>query len=785
MNASQSADQNNKTSKNNNTNETNESAAEDEGNVAASNVEMLAPVAPKRPVTASLHGHDRVDEYAWFRERENAEVLQHLEAENAYTAAVMASTKELQEELFSEIKARILETDLSVPTVKGPYAYFSRTEEGRQYGIHCRRAATSADTGIDAWPEGHLQPSEFELLLDENILADGHEFFSLGTFEVSPDHQLLAYATDTEGDEIYALRIRDLRTGVDLPDVIEESSPGVAWSADGSVLFYTTLDETMRPWKLWRHVLGTDAELDVCVFTEVDERFFLNLSTSTTDELIVVTLGSQITTEVHVLRADNPYADFVLFDERRQGIEYAIEHHRALDGSQRYFVLTNDGAEDFTLLVAPVNANGTASKRSSWLDAAIGDGPTPAGEVALLRSPKLDAIEVFQSHLVVHERANGTERLRVIALNSDGSLGEQHVLAQPEAVHSVWPAGNARFATSVLRFGYTSLTTPTSLEDYDMATRERIIRKRQPVLGAFQSETYVAERVWATANDGTQVPMSVVRHRDTPLDGTAPGLLYGYGSYEISIDPGFSSLRLCLLDRGFVFAIAHIRGGGEMGRHWYLHGKFLQKRNTFDDFIACAETLHSKGYVAPDRLVARGGSAGGLLMGAVVNQRPDLFAGIVAEVPFVDVVTTMLDDTLPLTAIEWEEWGNPADPEFYAYMRSYAPYENVSAQSYPPMLITAGLNDPRVSYWEPAKWVQRLRENNQPSPSNLKTTNTTLQTTTTDTDTATTTTTTTNRILLKTEMGAGHGGPSGRYDTWRDEAMVFAFILRCVGLAPQ
>ncbi len=759
MNASQSPYQDNQNDPNNK-NPENEKVV---GTVshAPGNAIILAPVAAKRPVTTTLHGHSRVDEYAWFRERENPEVLEHLEAENAYTASIMASTKALQEELFNEIKARILETDLSVPTVKGPFAYFSRTEEGRQYGIHCRRAASRADTGIEAWPEAHLLSSEFELLLDENVLAEGHDFFSLGTFEVSPNHQLLAYATDTEGDEIYALRIRDLQTGMDLPDVIEESSPGVAWSADGSVLFYTTLDETMRPWKLWRHVLGTDSAVDVCVFTEPDERFFLNLSTSTTDELIVVTLGSQITTEVHVLRADDPYGDFVVFDERRQGIEYAVEHHRAVNGSERYFVLTNDGAEDFTLLVAHVDGNGNGVIRSEWFDAAIGDGPINAGEPALLRAPKLDAIEVFQSHLVVHERANGTERLRVIALNVDGSIGDQHVLSQPEAVHSVWPAGNARFATSVLRFGYTSLTSPTSLEDYDMITRARVVRKRQPVLGTFRSETYVAERVWATANDGTQIPMSVVRHQDTPIDGSAPGLLYGYGSYEISIDPGFSSLRLSLLDRGFVFAIAHIRGGGEMGRHWYLNGKFLQKRNTFDDFIACAEALQAKGYVAPDRLVARGGSAGGLLMGAIVNQRPNLFAGIVAEVPFVDVVTTMLDDSLPLTAIEWEEWGNPADPEFYTYMRSYAPYENVSAQIYPPMLVTAGLNDPRVSYWEPAKWVQRLRENNQLSGS----------------------TGTPNQILLKTEMGAGHGGPSGRYDTWRDEAMVFAFILRCVGLA--
>ena len=722
-----------------------------------------APVAQKRPVTAQLHGDDRTDEYAWFRERENPEVIAHLESENAHTAAIMASTKPLQEELFAEIKARILETDLSVPTVKGPYAYFSRTEEGSQYGMHCRRLATDADTRIAPWPEGYLQPKEFETLLDENVLAAGHDFFALGTFEVSPDHQLLAYATDTEGDEVFALRVRDLSTGLDLADVIEESSPGVAWSADGSVLFYTTLDDTMRPWKLWRHVLGTDATADVCVFTEPDERFFLNLSTSTTEELLVVTLGSQITTEVHILRADNPYAEFVLIDERRQGIEYAIEHHRGVDSSERFFVLTNDGAEDFTLLIAPISSTGAVAARADWFDANIGHGPALTGEPELLRAPKLDAIEVFRSHLVVHERANGTERLRVVALNDDGSIAAQHVLAQPEAVHSVWPAGNARFDTTVLRFGYTSLTTPTSLEDYDMVTHSRVIRKRQPVLGAFTPDTYIAERFWATATDGTQVPMSVVRHRDTVLDGTAPGLLYGYGSYEISIDPGFSSLRLSLLDRGFVFAIAHIRGGGEMGRHWYLNGKFLQKRNTFDDFIACAETLHAKGYVAPRRLVARGGSAGGLLMGAVVNQRPDLFAGVVAEVPFVDVVTTMLDDTLPLTAIEWEEWGNPTDPEFYAYMRSYAPYENVRAQIYPPMLVTAGLNDPRVSYWEPAKWVQRLRENNlSPAASTLP-----------------------NDILLKTEMGAGHGGPSGRYDTWRDEAMVFAFILRCVGLAVQ
>jgi oligopeptidase B len=715
----------------------------------------IAPVAEQRPVSTVTHGHERTDEYGWLREKDSPEVIAHLELENSYTASVMASTAGLQQKIFEEIKNRVLETDLSIPTVKGTWAYFQRTEEGKQYGMHCRRLARPIDSELTPWPPLSPKPTDDEIvLLDENELAKGHDFFALGTFELSADHTHAAYAFDTDGDEIYELHIRNLMNGADLDDILEGTAPGVAWSTDGSVLFYLTLDETMRPWRVWRHAVGTPQSADVCVFEEPDERFFVSVGLSTTEDLLAITVNSQVTTEFRVLRANNPLGEFTVVAPRRQEIEYAIEHHRAVDGSERFFVVTNDGAEDFRLLVAPLTGD-----VSHWVPAGPEweadelDGSGRPRE----RRPKLDAIEVFRSHLALHERVDGLERIRVIRLNDNGSLGDEHVIEQSEPVHSVWPAGNVRFDTSILRFGYTSMTTPSSVEDYDMNTRTRVLRKRQPVLGDFDPSLYVADRLWATAKDGERIPISVVRHRATPIDGSAPGLLYGYGSYEISIDPGFSIARLSLLDRGAVFAIAHIRGGGEMGRSWYLGGKYLNKRNTFDDFIACGEALIEQRYVSADRLVARGGSAGGLLMGAITNARPDLFVGIVAEVPFVDVVNTMLDDSLPLTAIEWEEWGNPNDPQYYEYMRSYAPYENVKAQTYPEMLVTAGLNDPRVSYWEPAKWVQRLRK----------------------------ATTGTQRVLLKTEMGAGHGGPSGRYDVWRDEAFVLAFILRCFGLAPQ
>ena len=686
----------------------------------------------------ALHGAQRIDEYAWLQDKTDPAVIAHLDAENEYTAATAQRLQPLRDLLFEEMRGRILETDLSVPTVKGPYAYFSRTEEGSQYAIHCRRPATTA----------YENDAPDEELLDENVLAGGAEFFALGTFEVSPDHRLLAYAIDTAGDEIYELRVRDLTTGQDLGDVIAETAAGVAWSADASTLIYTVLDDAMRPWQLYRHSLGTDSVSDVLMLQEDDERFYVGVSVSTTDELIVVTIGSQVTTEVHVVRSDDPTGALRCVAARRQDIEYSVDHHRAVDGSERLFIITNDDALEFRLCIAPVASTSPAD----WAAAAPEWDPNRRVNSFSPR-PKLDAIDVFRSHLVLYERADGLEHIRIIELADDGTLGQTRTLTHDDAVYSVWGIGNAEFNSPSLRFGYTSLTTPTTIYDEDLRSGRRTMRKRQPVLGSFDPADYVSSREWAVAPDGARIPISIVRHHDTPTDGTAPGLLYGYGSYEISIDPTFSSLRLSLLDRGMVFAIAHIRGGGEMGRQWYLDGKFLKKRNTFTDFIACAEHLIASSVVAPDRLVARGGSAGGLLMGAVTNLRPDLFAGVVAEVPFVDVVNTMLDETLPLTAIEWEEWGNPADPDYYAYMQSYAPYENVTSAAYPPMLVTAGLNDPRVSYWEPAKWVQRLRAN----------------------------TTSRNDVLLKTEMGAGHGGPSGRYDAWRDEAFVQAFLLDSSG----
>ena len=713
----------------------------------ATSTSHTAPVAERRPVETTLHGDTRTDEYGWLRAQDDPAVIAHLEAENAYAKAMLEPLAALQDALFTEIKSRILETDLSVPTIKGPWAYYARTEEGKQYARHCRRPAA------DAFAEGTDATRNETVLLDENALADGHDYFALGTFEIDRAHARLAYAFDTDGDEIYELHVRDVATGEDLHDVIAGTAGGVAWSADATVLFYTVLDDAMRPWQLMRHVIGSDPADDELVLQEDDERFYIGVSTSTTEELIVLTIGSQVTTEVHVLRADDPYADLVLVAPRQQDIEYGIEHHRSVDGTERIFVITNDGAENFRLCVGGVGGLGGAG---GWKAAgAEWERDDVIGESEAARRPKLDAVDVFRSHVALYERADGMERIRIVELGDDGRLLGSRVLEHEDAVHSVWGMGNAELDAPMLRFGYTSMVTPSSVYDEDLHTGERILRKRQPVLGLFQSEDYVSTREWAMADDGTRIPISIVRRRNTPLDGTCPGLLYGYGSYEISIDPTFSSLRVSLLDRNVVFAIAHIRGGGEMGRRWYLGGKFLRKRNTFTDFIACAEHLMAQGYVARDRLVARGGSAGGLLMGAVTNLRPDLFAGIVAEVPFVDVVNTMLDASLPLTAIEWEEWGDPNDADFYAYMKSYAPYENVRTAAYPPMLVTAGLNDPRVSYWEPAKWVQRLRTH----------------------------TTAGAPILLKTEMGAGHGGPSGRYDAWRDEAVVLSFVLQCVGLA--
>ena len=509
---------------------------------------------------------------------------------------------------------------------------------------------------------------------------------------------------------------------------------GVAWANDNATVFYTRPDDAMRPWQIWRHTLGTAASDDVLVFQEDDDRFYVGVGRTRSGRFIVISSASKVTSEAWLVDADDPTAEPVVVEPREQGHEYHVEHHAGA-GGDRLFVLTNaDGAENFSLMVTPVASPG----RAAWRE-------------VLPHRPdvRLDDVDAFADFVVVSERAEAVERLQVLLLDDDGAVADDHVLAMPDEVYSVWLGGNPEYETATLRYQYTSLVTPTSAYDYDPRARVSTLVKRQPVVG-YEPEHYESRRAWATAADGTRVPISIVYRRDQRGDGPSPMLLYGYGSYEVSIDPTFSAARVSLLDRGVVFAIAHIRGGGELGRRWYDDGKLLHKTNTFTDFVACAEHLIAEGWTSPDRLAARGGSAGGLLMGAVANLRPDLFRVMVAEVPFVDCLTTILDETLPLTITEWEEWGDPVhDTDVYALMKSYSPYDNVEAKAYPAMLVTGGLNDPRVQYWEPAKWVAKLRA--------------------TKTD---------QRLLvLKMEMGAGHSGPSGRYDAWRDEAFVLAFVL--------
>ena len=695
------------------------------------------PSPERRPVELVAHGDVRVDDWYWLRDKDDPAVIDHLKAENAYTEAATAHTADLRQRLFDEMVARIEETDLSVPARKGPWLYYSRTVEGSSYGIHCRRPADGPEDAE-------------EVILDENALADGHEYFALGNLAVSPDHRWLAYSTDTTGAERYTMRFVDLTTGGESAESLEDTSYGMAWANDNATVFVIRVDAAMRPYQLWRHRVGAEPAGDVLVYEEPDERFYLGVGRTKDDQFVLLGLDSKVTSEYRVLPADDPGGDFTLVEGRRQGIEYSVDHDRGdRDGGRagRFLIVTNDGAEDFRLMEAPDDRPG----RRAWSEVIPGRPGV-----------RLDAVDPFAGHLVVYEREDGETRMRVV----DAATGISTPVEQPESPSTVWGGTNLEYDTSTLRYEYTSMVTPRSVFDLDLRSGVSELRKRQPVLGDFDPEHYRTERRWARSEDGTRVPISLVYRTDlvgtSVLPGAgAPCLLYGYGSYEASMDPTFSSLRLSLLDRGFVFAIAHVRGGGEMGRHWYEDGKLLDKPNTFADFVACARTLIDEGWTAPDRLVARGGSAGGLLIGAVANLAPELFRAMVAEVPFVDCLTTILDDTLPLTVLEWEEWGNPVeDPEVYEVMKSYSPYDNVRAVDahgvpvrYPDILATGGLSDPRVGFWEPAKWVAKLRAANPD-----------------------------NRVLLKTEMGAGHGGPSGRYDAWRDEAFVYAFILDALGL---
>jgi len=676
------------------------------------------PVAEQRPVIHEIHGDRRLDEYAWLRDRDDAAVIAHLRAENAYCDAVSAPTTALRERIYDEIAGRVQQTDETAPVPHGPWLYLSRTVEGRQYPVLCRRPRDAA-AGADV-----------QVILDQNMLAAGHEYLRVGDAAVSPDHRRLAYTVDHDGSELYTLRIRDLDSGADLADAVERVYYSLAWSADGSTVFYTRPDEAMRPWQVWRHRLGTPAADDTLVIQEDDERFFVEVSRTRSGALIVVEIASKLTSEVWLLDAGQPDAAPRVVAARAQGHEYSVDHH-----GDTLYVVSNDGAVNFRLMAAPL----AAPERANWREL-----------IPHRDDVKLDGVDLFADHLVLYERAGGMRRI------SHGSLGGggMAVIAQPEEVYVAWPGANREWATDTLRFEYSSLVTPRSAVDYDMRSGTRTVVKEEPVLGGYDRSAYVTERRWATAADGVQVPISLVRRRDTPLDGSAPCLLYGYGSYEISTEPSFSIPRLSLLDRGLVYALAHVRGGGEMGRRWYEDGRLMRKRNTFTDFIACADHLVSSGVTGHDRLAIRGGSAGGLLIGAVVNMRPDLARVALAHVPFVDVLTTMLDETLPLTVTEWEEWGNPNQPAAYAYMRTYSPYDNVEAVEHPAVLATGGLNDPRVGFWEPAKWVARLRERTRG----------------------------TRPILLQMEMGAGHGGPSGRYHAWRKEAYELAFMLGELGV---
>ena len=694
------------------------------------------PIARREPTESTLWGRTRVDDYRWLEDRESDEVRAHLEAENAYTEAVLAPVADLWERLYEEIKGRIKETDLSVPVPDGPWAYYGRTVEGQQYGIHCRRPVP-ADGSYPRIPEvaGVDGPPDEQVLLDENVEAGDADFFDLGIYEISADHRLLLWGADRTGDERYRAVVRDLATGVDTDDGLEELSPSSAWALDNRTFFYVRPDEANRPHEVWRHVLGRPASEDELVYREEDERFFVGVGIDKDERFIYIGSSSKVTDEVRVIPADDPTAEPRLVAERRQGVEYGVAHH-----GDRFVILTNDGAENFRVVTAPDDAPGP----ENWEDLVAGS-----------ETVTISGFDVSATQLVLFERSEGSTRIRLRSW-ADGTW---RTVEQPEDPSTTWAGANPDHRATTLRYGYSSMVTPPTLFLLDTDTGERELLKQQEVLGGFDPADYRTAREWATSPDGTRVPVSLVwRASDGATGrpaGPGPCVLYAYGAYEASIDPMFSSARLSLLDRGFSFAIAHVRGGGEMGRRWYLDGKYERKQNTFTDVVATARHLIEAGWTTPEQLVLRGGSAGGLMAGAVMNQAPELFAGVVAQVPFVDALTTILDPTQPLTVTEWEEWGNPSAHEaIFAAMAAYSPYDNIEPRRHPSVLATGGYHDTRVNFWEPAKWVLKLRDNDRGG----------------------------GPILLWTELGAGHGGPSGRYEAWREEARILAYILWVTGV---
>ena len=697
---------------------------------------MKPPVAKRVDTRREHHGDVFIDPYEWLRDKSDQEVIDYLDAENAFTEHVTADLAPLRQKIFDEIKARTKETDLSVPTRRGPWWYYGRSFQGKQYGVQCRCPVTDPDDWTPPqFDEATEIPGE-QVLLDENVEAEGHDFFSLGAATVSIDGNILAYSVDVKGDERYTLRFKDLRTGEPYADEISGVGAGATWGADNTTVYYVTVDEAWRPDTVWRHRLGADAP-DEQVYHEPDERFWVAVGRTRSNKYVLIAAGSAVTSEMRYADAADPDATFQTVWPRRDGIEYSLDH-AVVGGEDRFLILHNDGAENFTLVDAPVS------------------DPTDLRTLIEHRGDvRLDAVDAFDGHLVVSYRADALPRIQLWPVDESG-YGRPSDITFDSELMSVGLSANPNWSAPKMRIGATSFVTPVQIYDLDLASGERTLLREQPVLGDYRPEDYVERRDWAVASDGARVPISIV-HR-VGLQYPAPVLLYGYGAYEACEDPRFSIARLSLLDRGMAFAVAHVRGGGELGRPWYEHGKMLEKRNTFTDFIAVASHLVGTDVTRAESMVAYGGSAGGLLMGAVANMAPDLFAGILASVPFVDPLTTILDPSLPLTVTEWDEWGNPLeDPDVYHYMKSYAPYENVETRQYPAILAMTSLNDTRVYYTEPAKWVAALRHAQQdPEAEGV-------------------------RVLLKTEMNAGHGGISGRYERWKETAFQFAWILETAG----
>ena len=676
---------------------------------------MKPPAAKKEPRELTLHGNTRIDNYYWLSQRENPEVIRYLEEENAYTKAMMSHTDTFQEKLFKEIVGRIKQTDMSVPYKENGYFYYTRYEEGKEYPIYCRK-------------KGDLEAAE-ELLLDVNKIAEGQSFCQVASLEVSEDNRMLAYSVDTVSRRIYSIYVKNLETGEILSDVIGNTSGNFCWASDNKTIFYSTKDESLRVDKIWRHLLGTARETDEMAYNETDPTFNTYVYKCKSRKYLVIGSESTLTDEYRILESGNPNGEFAVFQPRQENLKYDIAHYE-----DRFYIRTNYQATNFRLMETPVDATAL----DNWKEV------IPHREDVLL-----EAFDVFNGFLAIQERKNGMKTLRIF-----NGKDVDYYLNFDEQAYTVTLGDNPEFDSEYVRYNYTSLTTPNSVYDYNILSRESKLLKRQEVIGGYDPDEYYTERLQAPASDGTMIPVSLVYKKGMVKDGNNPTLLYGYGSYGYSSDPYFNSVRLSLLDRGFVYAIAHVRGGEEMGRQWYEDGKLMKKKNTFTDFIACAEFLVKEKYTRPENLYALGGSAGGLLVGAVVNLRPDLFHGIVAAVPFVDVVTTMLDESIPLTTAEYDEWGNPNDSAYFFYMLSYSPYDNVKPVDYPALLVTTGLHDSQVQYWEPAKWVARMREVKSGS----------------------------NPLYLWTNMEYGHGGASGRFERYRETALEYAFLLDLEGI---